>query len=108
MKTLIQEHKACLRRKPGLKTTGLRACHFPERNVTQQLLTIFAVAFELTASYCRTWGTLLQAYGRAPVASALFVIADGMDRLLLRGEQIKPVARRYSVSEDALGRHKKH
>ena len=33
---------------------------------------------------------------------------DGMDRLLLRGEQLKSVARRYSVSEDALGRHKKH
>lgn len=33
---------------------------------------------------------------------------DGMDKLLLRGEQIKAVARRYSVSEDALGRHRKH
>jgi hypothetical protein len=33
---------------------------------------------------------------------------DGMDKLLLRGEQIKSVARRYSVSEDALGRHRKH
>jgi hypothetical protein len=33
---------------------------------------------------------------------------DGMDRLLLRGEQIKAVARRYFVSEDALGRHRKH
>jgi hypothetical protein len=33
---------------------------------------------------------------------------DGMDKLLLRGEQIKCVARHYSVSEDALGRHKKH
>src|SRR5437763_1988909 len=33
---------------------------------------------------------------------------DGMDKLLLRGEQLKSVARRYSVSEDALGRHKKH
>ena len=31
-----------------------------------------------------------------------------MDRLLLRGEQIKSVARRHGVSEDALGRHKKH
>jgi hypothetical protein len=31
-----------------------------------------------------------------------------MDRLLLRGEQLKSVARRYSVSEDALGRHKRH
>jgi hypothetical protein len=33
---------------------------------------------------------------------------DSMDRLLLRGEQLKAVARRFSVSEDALGRHKKH
>jgi hypothetical protein len=33
---------------------------------------------------------------------------DGMDKLLLRGEQLKSVARRYSVSEDALGRQKKH
>jgi hypothetical protein len=33
---------------------------------------------------------------------------DGMDKLLLRGEQLKAVARRYSVSEDALGRHKRH
>ena len=31
-----------------------------------------------------------------------------MDKLLLRGEQLKAVARRYSVSEDALGRHRKH
>ena len=31
-----------------------------------------------------------------------------MDKLLLRGEQLKSVARRYSVSDDALGRHKKH
>ena len=31
-----------------------------------------------------------------------------MDKLLLRGEQLKSVARRYSVSEDALGRHRKH
>lgn len=31
-----------------------------------------------------------------------------MDNLLLRGEQLKAVARRYSVSEDALGRHKRH
>jgi hypothetical protein len=31
-----------------------------------------------------------------------------MDKLLLRGEQLKAVACRYSVSEDALGRHKKH
>src|SRR5713226_5899583 len=33
---------------------------------------------------------------------------DGMDKLLLRGEQLKAVARRYSVSENALGRHRKH
>lgn len=33
---------------------------------------------------------------------------DGMDKLLLRGEQITVVARRYGVSDDALGRHKKH
>ena len=33
---------------------------------------------------------------------------DGVDKLLLRGEQLKAVARRYSVSEDAIGRHKKH
>jgi hypothetical protein len=33
---------------------------------------------------------------------------DSMDKLLLRGEQLKAVACRYSVSEDALGRHKKH
>lgn len=33
---------------------------------------------------------------------------DGIDRLLLRGEQLKAVAGRYCVSEDALGRHKKH
>jgi hypothetical protein len=33
---------------------------------------------------------------------------DGMDKLLLRGEQLKAVARRYSVSEDALGRHRRH
>jgi hypothetical protein len=31
-----------------------------------------------------------------------------MDKLLLRGEQLAAVARRYSVSEDALGRHKRH
>jgi hypothetical protein len=31
-----------------------------------------------------------------------------LDRLLLRGEPLKAVARRYSVSEDALGRHRKH
>jgi hypothetical protein len=31
-----------------------------------------------------------------------------MDKLLLRGEQLKAVARRFSVSEDALGRHKRH
>jgi hypothetical protein len=33
---------------------------------------------------------------------------DAVDKLLLRGEQLKAVARRYSVSEDALGRHKRH
>ena len=33
---------------------------------------------------------------------------DGMDKLLLRGDQLKAVAHRYSVSQDALGRHKKH
>ena len=33
---------------------------------------------------------------------------DALDKLLLRGEQLKAVARRYSVSEDALGRHKRH
>ena len=33
---------------------------------------------------------------------------DSMDKLLLRGEQLKAVAVRYSVSEDALGRHKRH
>jgi hypothetical protein len=33
---------------------------------------------------------------------------DSVDKLLLRGEQLKAVSRRYSVSEDALGRHKKH
>ena len=31
-----------------------------------------------------------------------------MDKALLRGEQLKAVARRYSVSDDALGRHRKH
>lgn len=31
-----------------------------------------------------------------------------MDKALLRGEQISAVARRYSVSDDALGRHKRH
>lgn len=31
-----------------------------------------------------------------------------MDKLLLRGEPLKAVARRHSVSEDAVGRHKKH
>ena len=31
-----------------------------------------------------------------------------MDKLLLRGEQINSVARRFSVSEDAVGRHKRH
>jgi len=33
---------------------------------------------------------------------------DSMDKQLLRGEQLKSVARHFSVSEDALGRHKKH
>ena len=33
---------------------------------------------------------------------------DSIDKTLLRGEQLKATARRYSVSEDALGRHKKH
>jgi hypothetical protein len=33
---------------------------------------------------------------------------DSMDRLLLRGEQINSVARRFSVSPDAVFRHKKH
>src|SRR5436309_1514458 len=33
---------------------------------------------------------------------------DAMDKSLLRGEQLKAVARRYGVSDDALGRHRKH
>jgi hypothetical protein len=33
---------------------------------------------------------------------------DTMDKALLRGEQLKSVARRYGVSDDALGRHRKH
>jgi len=33
---------------------------------------------------------------------------DAMDKLLLRGEQLNSVARRFSVSEDAVGRHKRH
>jgi hypothetical protein len=33
---------------------------------------------------------------------------DTVDKALLRGEQLKAIARRYRVSEDALGRHKKH
>jgi len=33
---------------------------------------------------------------------------DTMDKALLRGEQLKVVARRYGVSDDALGRHRKH
>ena len=33
---------------------------------------------------------------------------DVMDKALLRGEQIAIVSRRFSVSEDALGRHRKH
>jgi hypothetical protein len=31
-----------------------------------------------------------------------------MDKALLRGEQIKSVALRHGVSDDALGRHRKH
>jgi len=31
-----------------------------------------------------------------------------LDKALLRGEQLKSVARRYGVSDDALGRHRKH
>jgi hypothetical protein len=31
-----------------------------------------------------------------------------MDKALLRGEQIAIVSRRFGVSEDALGRHRKH
>ena len=33
---------------------------------------------------------------------------DGMDKNLLRGEKLKSIAQRYSVSEDSLGRHRKH
>jgi hypothetical protein len=33
---------------------------------------------------------------------------DGMDRMLLRGEQLNSVARRFSVSPDAVFRHRKH
>jgi hypothetical protein len=33
---------------------------------------------------------------------------EAMDRLLLRGEQLNAIARRFSVSPDALFRHKKH
>jgi len=33
---------------------------------------------------------------------------DSVDKALLRGEQLKAVARRYGVSDDALGRHRKH
>ena len=33
---------------------------------------------------------------------------DSMDKLLLRGEQINSVARQFSVSPDAIFRHKKH
>src|SRR5439155_13785279 len=33
---------------------------------------------------------------------------DSVDKALLRGEQLKSVARRYGVSDDALGRHRKH
>jgi hypothetical protein len=31
-----------------------------------------------------------------------------MDKALLRGEQLKAVARHYGVSDDALGRHRRH
>jgi hypothetical protein len=33
---------------------------------------------------------------------------DSMDKALLRGEKLKATASRYRVSEDALGRHKRH
>jgi hypothetical protein len=33
---------------------------------------------------------------------------DSIDKLLLRGEQLNSVARRFSVSPDAVFRHKKH
>jgi hypothetical protein len=33
---------------------------------------------------------------------------DGIDKLLLRGEQLNSVARRFSVSPDAVFRHRKH
>src|SRR5436190_12848813 len=33
---------------------------------------------------------------------------DTMDKALLRGEQLNSVARRHGVSDDALGRHRKH
>lgn len=33
---------------------------------------------------------------------------EAMDRLILRGEQLNAVARRFSVSPDALFRHKRH
>jgi hypothetical protein len=33
---------------------------------------------------------------------------DSVDKALLLGEQLKAVARRYAVSDDALGRHRKH
>jgi hypothetical protein len=33
---------------------------------------------------------------------------DTMDKALLRAERLKAVARRYGVSDDALGRHRKH
>jgi hypothetical protein len=33
---------------------------------------------------------------------------DTIDKALLRGEQLKAVARHYSVSDDALGRHRMH
>jgi sirohydrochlorin ferrochelatase len=33
---------------------------------------------------------------------------DTIDKALLRGEQLKAVAHRHGVSDDALGRHRKH
>jgi hypothetical protein len=33
---------------------------------------------------------------------------DALDRLILRGEQLNAVARRFSVSPDAVFRHRKH
>jgi hypothetical protein len=33
---------------------------------------------------------------------------DTVDKALLRGEKLNAIARRYRISEDAIGRHKKH